>query len=415
MKPENDFKGAIKMEMKYLIGTDIGNAKTEIVYEHGKNEKEIRIVKQPSVVSFLLSKPDASDISEKAAIATLMDNLLVHITSKAIKRDGLFYIGNKALKNPENIRNMNIQLGNKHQHDIPVIMSLSMLAGIAILDYYEENGELPSSPLKLECDMATAIPSSEFTKTNAKILEDRFLSGEHLITVYVADRPVQVVVQFSRVKVTEEGKTTMLAFLESGEDILSIFHETYNKESEKKIEMSVKDFVDKRVLHADIGDGTTEFIYTIGMNPVPNGSFGRHLGVGHATQEAIRLYREELGNQIGDITRQHYMKLLSENGERAEIAKQKMKEATFLQSERILETIIEAFQTKTSSEAEFFFVHGGGSIVFKEDMCDNLVNFANQVRAKVVWIPKKYAASLNSRGCLRLAKILFENKEVPQS
>lgn len=234
MKSENDFKGAIKMDMKYLIGTDIGNAKTEIVYEHGKNEKEIRIVKQPSVVSFLLSKPDASDISEKAAIATLIDNLLVHITSKAIKRDGLFYIGNKALKNPENIRNMNIQLGNKHQHDIPVIMSLSMLAGIAILDYYEENGELPSSPLKLECDMATAIPSSEFTKTNAKILEDRFLSGEHLITVYVADRPVQVVVQFSRVKVTEEGKTTMLAFLESGEDILSIFHETYNKESEKK-------------------------------------------------------------------------------------------------------------------------------------------------------------------------------------
>ncbi|MDA6131390.1 hypothetical protein OSK38_28990, partial [Escherichia coli] len=81
---------------------------------------------------------------------------LVHISSSALKRDGLFFVGKKALTANQNVKNMNIVLGKKSQHDIPIITSLSMLAGIALKKYYNSKTEVPNT-LSLEVKMATAI------------------------------------------------------------------------------------------------------------------------------------------------------------------------------------------------------------------------------------------------------------------
>ena len=384
------------MKLNLCCGIDIGNAKTEVAF---MEEKSLKLVRQPSVISPLTSKPESNDADEKTIVNDLLNNLAVQIISPALKRDGIYFVGTKSLNTAENIRNMNITIGQKSTQDIPIITSLSMLSGIAIQKAYNDDNELPKS-LTLNIKMATAIPSSEFKKASAKLLEERF-QGEHTVIVYVGSNPVNVTVNVTHCKVTEEGKTAMLAFLQSDKDIMDNYNKTYNEKA------TPQDFKDALSVHSDIGDGTSEIIVTKGYNPVPNGSFGERVGVGHATKDAVVLYRDELGGMIGDMTRQHFMTLLQGNTEKSKIANEKMKEATQIQSQKIIEAIQQGFLEKTASNADFFFVHGGGSIVFKEDMYQDLVDFANQVRARVVWIPENYATSMNSRGTFYLAKHLF--------
>jgi len=329
-----------------------------------------------------------------------LDGLAVHIFSPALKRDGIYFVGNKALNSQHSIKTLNIITGNKASQDIPVVTSLSMMAGIGIQNYYKTNNNVPDT-LTINTKMVTAIPSSEYTKENAKKLEDRFIN-DHKVNVYIGSKTVLVNIKITHCKVTEEGKTAMLAFLNSSDHILKHYNETY-KENAKP-----EDFVNVKALHIDIGDGTSEFIYTKGANPVPNGSTGERVGVGHATTEAIKLYREELGGLIGDITRQHFIDVMNESSPKSKVAKEKMHQASYIQGEEILEKIKESFQVVTSSNAEYFFVHGGGSVVFKDDMYNDLLEFAKTVLARVVWIPEEFATSMNSRGTYYLAEVLYK-------
>lgn len=330
---------------------------------------------------------------------SLFDNLTVQTFSNGINQDGLYFIGNKALLSPDGIRNMPISNGAKSEHDIPLLTSLSMLAGIGLKQFYRQTEKLPKT-LSLNVKMATAIPSSEYSKSSAKRLEERF-SGEHTINLFVGESTVLVTINITHCKVTEEGKTSMLAFLNSDSSILRHYNDEYSKN------MTPADFSEALSLHADIGDGTSEIVYTKGFNPVPNGSKGLRVGVGHATKNAINLYKEALGGKVGEITRQHFMVALNGKTEKAKIAREQMEKATKTQAFKILDSISEGFADITSSTADYFFVHGGGSIIFKKDLYEELIKFANQVHSEVVWIPEEHATTMNSKGTFYLAQYLF--------
>lgn len=56
---------------------------------------------------------------------------------------------------------------------------------------------------------------------------------------------------------------------------------------------------------------------------------------------------------------------------------------------------------------DLFAVYGGGSIEFKDDLYDKLRAFAEQVGAKLLWIPEKYAIDLQVIGLNILNKNVF--------
>jgi plasmid segregation protein ParM len=386
--------------MELLAGIDIGNAKTEVVF---MEDGELQFVRQPSVISILSSKPEASDLEEDYLIKNLSNNLSVQIFSEGLKHDGMYFVGEKALSSGKKTSNMNIASGlGKSQNDIPLITSLSIVASIGLQREYKATNNLPKT-LNLDLKMATAIPSSEYNKKSSKDLEERFL-GEHQVSLYIGEKNVIVNITVTDCKVTEEGKTSMLAFYNSDDSILQHFNETYN------LQYTTKDFSDALSLHADVGDGTTEFVFTEGYNPVPNSSSGKRIGVGHATNDAIELYKEEMQGTIGDINRQEFMKTLLSKGEKGKTAKEMMFRATRGQAINIINEIEEAFSRNTSSNADYFFVHGGGSIIFKTQMYDDLIAFTEKVLGKVVWIPEEHATKMNSRGTFWLAQALYGDK-----
>lgn len=388
------------MRMELCCGIDIGNAKTEVAF---MSNGEMKFVRQPSVVTYLTSKPDANDSDEATVMSQLFENLTVQTFSQGLKQDGLYFVGTKALSSADGIRNMPIHSGQKSEHDIPLLASFSILSGIGIDEYYKANKQLPKS-LHMKVKMATAIPSSEYTKDIARRLEVRFL-GEHNVNMFVGESTVLVTLEITHCKVTEEGKTAMLAFLNSDASILAHYNETY------ATNLTPADFSKAKSLHADIGDGTSEIVYTNGFNPVAGGSRGLRVGVGHATQNAIELYKKELSNSTGEITRQHFMETLNGKNDKAKIANEQMEKATIGQAVKILDKIMEGFAEVTTSSADYFFVHGGGSIVFKKNLYEDLLSFASRVSGQVVWIPAEHATTMNSKGTFYLAEFLFCKNE----
>lgn len=385
--------------MKKVIGIDIGNAKTELFFETKDGEKSVR---QPSVISYLLKSPDAPDLTENQVVSSLLDNLMVTISSKAIKKNGLYYVGNKALQHAGIKTNMNLDLGGKNDHDVPLITSLSMVAASAIKEHYEQHKELPEN-MNIELKMVTAIPSSEFSSKKGEHLEDRF-KERHTVIVHVGNEEILTSIKVSECKVTEEGKTAMLAFYESDPSILHHYNDLYK---ENKVP---SDFDEATSLHTDIGDGTTEFTVIKGLSPLPGLSNGKHFGVGHASMDAISLLRETSMNIPNDFTRQQLQEWLKQDSERGQLVRSFMKQATYNQSTLILEEIQTAYQKLASSNVDYLFVHGGGSITFEDPLKNELVNFARDNYTKVVWIPKEYATQMNSRGTYSLAKMLYEKK-----
>ncbi|KGX85201.1 ParM/StbA family protein [Pontibacillus litoralis] len=381
--------------MNLCVGIDIGNAKTELAFE---SNGQIQMVRQPSVISYLPKTPEANDLPLEQVMENLFDNLVVNISSPSIRRNGDYIVGKKAMQHDGIKTNMTLSLGGKSTHDVPIITSLSLVAATAIKDHYENKEELPES-LSIDLKMATAIPSSEFSKQNAKTLEDRFKT-KHNITLYVGDYQVLVSIKVNECKVTEEGRTAMLAFFNSDDKILEGFNKIYGENK------APSDFMKARTLHADIGDGTSEFVVIEGANPVQGLSKGKRLGVGHASDVAISLLRDHL-NISDKFTRQQLQDWLEKDNERGQLARDVMKEATFVQSQSILEEIQLSFQELASSDVDYILVHGGGSITFKEDIHEDLMDFAESNHFKVVWIPEKYATTMNSRGTYYLAKMMF--------
>ncbi|MEJ9222339.1 ParM/StbA family protein, partial [Paenibacillus glucanolyticus] len=350
--------------MKLVVANDIGNSETKMIVND-------TLIKQPSVVKRLLSKPNVMETNVEKNIANLLDELIVHVTSNAIKRSGLYFIGKRANMTADKVENMNIKLGNKSKHDIPVLMTLSMLAARSVQLAYQENQELPSS-ISVDVSMTTAIPASEYSADQARYLEGRFTSNDHVVIVYVGETPVTVTLHFQTVKVTQEGIPALYALLESENEILKNYNEHYKKQAVPK------DFANKRILHVDIGDGTTEYIYTVGMNPVTDVCSGEKRGVGHATEEATQLLKEEVGGFL-NLNRQQFMDIFRDPSHNLhDLAVRFMQEARYSQAQRILEDIQEKY-SDIAGNVDVIAVYGGGSIQFKEELYEELLDFANTV------------------------------------
>ena len=103
------------------IANDIGNSETKMILSDA-------FLRQPSVYKRMFQTPNATETDINKAVANLQDDILVNITSKALKRNGLFFVGHRANQMADQVENMNINLGNKYSHDVPIVTTLSMIA-----------------------------------------------------------------------------------------------------------------------------------------------------------------------------------------------------------------------------------------------------------------------------------------------
>lgn len=375
--------------MKMMIADDNGNSTTKMILNG-------ELLQQPTTVRHLPSTPNGSEGTMDEVVGGLMNQLLVDLSSPALRRNGLYMIGQRAKASSTRSESMNIHVGRKAESDIPVITTLGMTAAKAVQKSFFQMHELPST-LTVENYMTGAIPASEYTPRIARALEEKYMASPHIVTVHALNEIVTVTHFFRQVKITQEGIPALYALLQADKDILNDYEGP---------EKSPMDFKNKRALHVDIGDGTTEYIYTEGVNPVPDKCSGARRGVGHATEEAIKMLSHQTDGYV-KLTRQQYMDVLAdpENNYYSD-AKEYFSETLLTQAEQIQQDVEEKFM-ELSASLDYIMVYGGGSIAFYDPLYERLKIFAKRVNTNLLWVPKKYAVTMNAKGMDILNRHLF--------
>lgn len=372
--------------MKYRVAIDVGNSTSKSIIHSASTRKSA--LKHKSVVAPMLTLPTFSEDDESVAIANVQNNLVVHITSKSVPV-GLYAIGEKALK-MDHKKNMNIRTGNKHEQDIPIIMPLGTIAAKALQDYYAEHNEQPNE-LNLEVEYSTAIPAREFKPEIARALEARLI-GEHIVVVNATSKPVKVNVNIIKARVVQEGIPVVYAIVEGKEALLSNYYEAYGKGTINT------DYRNKNLLVVDIGDGTTEFVYIKKGKPDTDLSDGARYGVGHAVHAAKKLFDQNVKANI-TMNRQQYMDAyLDEEHHFHNDAVAAMKMANVHQANEIDEFVQDMYLDSLAGNVEEIVVVGGGSATFKDALYPQLKAFTQSMGSRVLWIPEKFAPSLNAVG-----------------
>lgn len=385
--------------MKFNVSPDVGHSSTKMILVEGEH---IRARKQPTVISYLPAIPPFEDADLATLVSNLHKNMVVHITSPSIKRGGLYAVGSFA--NQHGGLGYNIKTHRKADQDVTLIQPLAMIAVSAIQNAYEADNKLPDT-IHVTTNYTSAIPVVDYSKADAKALQDR-LVGEHILIVYVGEGlQVSVTISVTGAKIVQEGIPAFYALLQGDPELFTEYNERYN------LEVTGKHFENKKILFVDIGEGSLELISVVDGVPVVTKSTGYRYGVGHAGVKAITSFKEE-HNIKTNLTRSMFMqKVLDEQDIWHQEAVSALNLSTFEQQSLIADAVISHIENVILYDLEEVVVFGGGTNVFK-DLKTDLRAYAEQYKMRVLWVEGDMASLLNAYGLDVLNRsVFFPEKE----
>jgi plasmid segregation protein ParM len=370
------------MENKEIIlkvGNDNGNSEHDLII-NGVS------IAQPNVFAKVRKLPNLDEVNKDYVLENIDDNLIVTCEDPS----GIYYIGNYALKSGQKVRNIEVGIdNNKLESDVVIVNTLSQIAGFGVKEYYNKFNNFDGI-INIKVDMTTALPISYYSQKKALEFADKFLNKTHMVTVHIGNSSARTKIEFEFVKVIPEGVTSIFALKQCDDNIF----EEYNLKNEDKLNNDY--FNNTRVLHAAIGEGTSEFPITEGIEFNPDFIKGTNNGMGHAIDKAIEEFKLLKG--LSKFSRQDYSKVLIDNNhkfhdEAMEIVEQYIEE----EAEEILHHVKTEIQ-KANNEVDVVCVYGGGSIFMRPYLESKLKSFCDRAEIKLLYIPEKYAVNLEAEG-----------------
>ncbi|ADC52189.1 hypothetical protein BpOF4_20969 (plasmid) [Alkalihalophilus pseudofirmus OF4] len=394
----------------YTFANDNGNSKHKAMINDS-------LYVYPNVYSVLHSPLGEVDKSLEEAVRDLHNRMDVRIESKALSSNHRYLIGKAALDSKSDLYNMDVGSIQKHNEDIPIINSLGLLAVKAVQDHYEKKGTLQDAEsLEVTVDMTTALPVSLHNAVNQKTFQDRWLNGPHQVKVYVKELALNVVIRFRVVKVLQEGVPALFTIFEDedgnyrNDDMFDEFKEQYKEELDE--EVTGEYFLDKRILHFDIGDGSTEAVYTEGYSVNVEKSDGRKFGLGATLEAAAEKLNLEPKYANTNITRQKLSDFLyvgpgKPNKKRKDAVKALAEPLNELVDGKLMPFMKKRLETLVF-EVDVVVVYGGASILAKDNMYKKVLDYCSIYDIQVLWVPAHYCVEMNVRGMNMYNKIKMD-------
>lgn len=378
------------------------NYKFEIANDNGNSEHKIIIngtlLRQPNVYAVLHSDPGESDEQLDSIVSNLHDHIDIRIESKAITGTYRYLIGNAALQSVSqaDLYNMDVKNLKKHLEDLPIINTLGTIVAEAVKNHYKEQNELKDGEtINVDVNMTTALPASIHDSESEKTFHNRFVDHLHQVKVYIKNLVFNVHVKFNFVKVMKEGVPALFALIEDGQEHYrndEIFDQ-FNKDYKKEVDGSY--FLDKRLLHTDIGDGSTELVYTTGYSADPYKSTGEKFGLGQAIEKASVNLSKELDI---DITRQKISEYLKDSSHRFhKLALKHMAQPKKEVADKLFSSIVNRLKA-LAYEVDVIPVYGGASILLKDVLYKRLKDYCEDYGIEVLWVPSQFAVDMNVKG-----------------
>mgnify|MGYP001096291990 CR=1 FL=1 len=379
------------MTYNFVLANDNGNSEHKIMINGN-------LYRQPNVYAVLHSDPGESDELLEAIVSNLHNHIDIRIESKAITGNYRYLIGNAALQSVSqaDLYNMDVKNIKKQHEDLPVINTLGIIVAEAVKNHYKKNSGLENGEtIQVDVDMTTALPASIHDSENEKVFHDRFVNNLHEVKVYIKNLVINVQVAFKFVKVMKEGVPALFALIEDGkehyrkDEIFDQFNKDYNKDVDGSY------FLDKRLLHMDIGDGSTELVYTKGYSADPYKSTGEKFGLGQAIEKASVNLSKELDI---DITRQKISEYLKDSNHRFhKLALKHMVQPKKEVADKLFTSIVNRLKA-LAYEVDVIPVYGGASILLNDVMYNRLKEYCKDYGIEVLWVPSQFAVDMNVNG-----------------
>lgn len=377
------------MQFHFFVGNDNGNSEHDIIVD-GK------LIQQPNVNCTVDRLPWSEEQAPESFIKNLQDQLIVTIDSPSA-RPGMYYIGKFALESGELIENMQVGLDRKSDVDLPLVNTLGQIAAVAVQRAYEEEKKIVEN-LEVQVDMATALPITQHTDESSSKFEKRFTNGPHHVTVHLGKQRVAVKLVFVYAKAIPEATPVTFALQKDTEgnwregDIFKEFVEAYGLD--KKFNGSY--FKDKRILHIDIGDGSTEYPITEGNKFLRQFIHGSNHGAGYAIEEALDEFNRLI--HLPDSPRQFFSDVIKNPRHKYHARAMKtLKRPLEGQSRHIIQNIRKQL-TKARNEIDIICVYGGGSILMRSILYPMLKELCDEREIQLLYIPAQYAVTMNAQG-----------------
>lgn len=377
------------MKFHFYVGNDNGNSEHDLIID-GK------LIQQPNVNCTVDELPWSEEQSPESFIKNLQDQLVVTVDSPSA-RPGMYYVGKFALESGQILDNLQIGIDLKSDMDLPVVNTLAQIAAVAVQKAYEEEKKIPDG-IEVEADMVTALPVTQHTDETSAKFEKRFMSGSHNVTVHLGMQRVGVKIVFPFAKVVPEATPVIFTLQKDAEgnwregDIFQEFVQTY--EIDKKFNGSF--FKDKRILHVDIGDGSTEYPITEGNKFLRQFVYGSHHGAGYAIEEALDEFNRLI--HLPDSPRQFFSDMIKNTKHKYHArAIKTLKRPLESQVRQIVQNVKKQL-TKARNEIDLICVYGGGSILMRSILHPQLTELCQEREMQLLYIPAEYAVQLNAMG-----------------
>ncbi|PGP18662.1 hypothetical protein COA01_23250 [Bacillus cereus] len=379
-----------------------------IANDNGNGEHKIIIngafYRYPNTYKALHNVRQDIDETVESAIHKLEDRIEVEITSKALQKEvgtKRYFIGKVAVQTGgSGSTTMNIRNVKKHEEDLPIVNTLGIVAVDAVKEHYQKVGNLQDAEtIEVVCDMSTALPVYIFSEEAEKFFAERFMNHVHQVRVYVANITVNVKITFRYVRVLREGIPALFNIIENGQKKYrsdSMFDKF--KEEYEKPDVTGKYFTEKRMLHVDIGSGTTELVYTTGYKPNIDMSTGEEFGIGQAIENSIPVLKKKLTGV--KLHRQIVGEYLRDKNADFHAVAQECLVGPKQQTANELFDLIENHVQNIGYQVDVISVYGGGSILLNDVLYNMLVEYYKNTPKKieVLWIPEEFAVEMNARG-----------------
>ncbi|GIP40410.1 hypothetical protein J31TS4_36900 [Paenibacillus sp. J31TS4] len=377
------------MQYHFFVGNDNGNSEHDLVIDG-------QIIQQPNVNCRVDQLPWSDEQLPESFIKQLQDQLVVTIDSPSA-RPGMYYIGKFALESGEIIENLQVGIDQKCDMDLPIVNTLSQIAAVAVQKAFDEEKKIPES-VDVQVDMVTALPITQHSDESASKFERRFMQAPHHVTVHLGKQRVAVKLTFAYTKAIPEATPVIFALQKNPEgtwregDIFGEFVQTY--QLDKGFNGSY--FKDKRILHTDIGDGSTEYPITEGNKFLRQFVHGSHHGAGYAIEEALEEFNKLI--HLPNSPRQFFSDVLKNPRHKFhDRALKTLKRPLEGQAKQILLNIRKQL-TKARNEIDIICVYGGGSILMRSVLYPMLKELCDEREIQLLYVPASYAVTMNAQG-----------------
>ena len=400
------------MDYKFKVGNDNGNSEHKLLVDE-------KLIIAPNVNAEITDIPEDESKDLAYMVEHIHEELIVTVSSIKDKNRilGTYMIGDRASRSRYVCDSIDVGATNsKVDTDLIIINTNAHIAAHAVQRYYGEMNVLPEE-LSVMVNMTTSLPVKQYDTSTKRKLAARFMKDyNHEIIVHLKDSSVRVKLIYEFVLVVPESVPVVHAFEHYNHEewakyidqdpskypkLYDAFEKDYSTENEAFV-VTADTFRGKDILHVAPGEGTTELPMTRGVQFDPDFIMGSDNGIGIAIENALPSFKKEM--KLTKFTRQQYSKIVKDKNDRYHQKGMKHLKPHLKPEANDIMKCMRAELDKANNGVDFIVAHGGGTILLRDMLYQQIRNHVDDLGIKLFYVPEAYAVILEAIGLYELCK-----------